>query len=52
MIVLAWLVERTIAVISLVRRIGEEEVVVKSLFGDEWKKWAKVVRYRLIPGIY
>lgn len=51
-IVLVWVVERTIAVISLVRRISQEEAVIKSLFGDEWKNWAKKVRYRLIPGIY
>jgi len=39
-------------VISLLRRINQEEEIVKSLFGDEWKSWAKVVRHRLIPGIY
>ncbi|KAG1719136.1 uncharacterized protein EDB91DRAFT_1089513 [Suillus paluster] len=51
-VMLAWLVERTITVTSLVRRINQEEEVVKSMFGDEWQRWAKVVRYRLIPGIY
>lgn len=51
-VVLAWLLERTITVISLMRRINQEEEVVKSMFGDEWQRWAKVVRYRLIPGIY
>jgi len=51
-ILLAWLLERTITVTSLVRRINQEEEVVKSMFGDEWQRWAKVVRYRLIPGIY
>ncbi|OAX43340.1 hypothetical protein K503DRAFT_862314 [Rhizopogon vinicolor AM-OR11-026] len=51
-IVLACAVERAITVISLLRRINQEEEIVKSLFGDEWKSWAKVVRYRLIPGIY
>lgn len=51
-VLLAWLMERTITVISLVRRINQEEEVVKSMFGDEWQRWAKVVRYRLIPGIY
>lgn len=50
--VLAWMVERTIAMISLVRRINQEEQVMKSLFGDEWKNWARMTRYRLIPGIY
>ncbi|KAG0702395.1 hypothetical protein DFH29DRAFT_805025 [Suillus ampliporus] len=51
-VLLAWLVERTITVTSLMRRINKEEEVVKSMFGDEWRRWAKVVRYRLIPGIY
>jgi len=51
-IVLIWLIERTITAICLVRRISEEEEVVKSNFGDDWKRWAKVVRYQLIPGIY
>jgi protein-S-isoprenylcysteine O-methyltransferase Ste14 len=51
-VLLGWLLERTITVISLVRRINQEEEVVKSMFGDEWRTWAKNVRYRLIPGIY
>ncbi|KAG2128983.1 hypothetical protein DEU56DRAFT_741644 [Suillus clintonianus] len=51
-VLLGWLLERTVTVVSLVRRINQEEEVVKSMFGDEWKRWAKVVRYRLIPGIY
>jgi len=50
--VLLWVVERGIAGLSLLLRINQEEQVVKSHFGDEWKRWAKVVRYRLIPGIY
>ncbi|KAG1805201.1 uncharacterized protein BJ212DRAFT_1486503 [Suillus subaureus] len=52
LVLLAWLLERTITVTSLVRRINQEDEVVKSMFGDEWQRWAKVVRYRLIPGIY
>ncbi|OAX43339.1 ICMT-domain-containing protein [Rhizopogon vinicolor AM-OR11-026] len=50
--VLLWLVEGTTTAISLLLRISQEEQVVKSHFGDEWKRWAKEVRYRLIPGIY
>jgi len=49
---LVWLVERGIATFTLLRRIDQEEQVIKSHFGDEWKRWAKVVKYRLIPGIY
>ena len=51
-VALAWLMERAIAVTSLLRRISHEEEVVKSKFGDEWRNWAKIVRYRVIPGIY
>jgi protein-S-isoprenylcysteine O-methyltransferase Ste14 len=50
--VLVWVVERAIAMVGLLLRVSQEEEVVKAHFGDEWKKWAKVVRYRLIPGIY
>ncbi|KAG1891972.1 hypothetical protein F4604DRAFT_1696661 [Suillus subluteus] len=52
LVLLGWLLERTITVTSLLRRINQEDKVVKSMFGDEWQRWAKVVRYRLIPGIY
>ncbi|KAG1893461.1 uncharacterized protein F5891DRAFT_1196409 [Suillus fuscotomentosus] len=52
LVLLAWLLERTITVTSLVRRINQEEEVVKSMFGDEWQRWANAVRYRIIPGIY
>ncbi|KAG2112102.1 Isoprenylcysteine carboxyl methyltransferase family-domain-containing protein [Suillus clintonianus] len=48
----ALLVERIVAVTSLVCRIGHEDEVMKSISRDEWEDWAKVVRYRLIPGIY
>ncbi|OJA16503.1 hypothetical protein AZE42_11851 [Rhizopogon vesiculosus] len=50
--VLLWLALETAAAISLLLRTSQEEEVVKSHFGDEWKRWAKVVRYRLIPGVY
>ncbi|KAG0696454.1 hypothetical protein DFH29DRAFT_812965 [Suillus ampliporus] len=52
MFVVALLVGGTVNVVSLVRRIREEEEVVKSFSRDEWETWAKVVRYQLIPGIY
>ncbi|KAG0696461.1 Isoprenylcysteine carboxyl methyltransferase family-domain-containing protein [Suillus ampliporus] len=52
MFVVALLAGRTIAMVSLVRKIREEEEVVKSFSGDEWETWAKVVKYWLIPGIY
>ncbi|KAJ8586460.1 hypothetical protein M405DRAFT_823386, partial [Rhizopogon salebrosus TDB-379] len=38
--VLVWLVERSLVAVTLLRRISQEEEVVKSHFGDEWKMWA------------
>ncbi|KAG1726618.1 uncharacterized protein EDB91DRAFT_57624 [Suillus paluster] len=51
-IMLALLAQRIIAITSLVLRIGHEDEMVKSIFKDEWENWAKVVKYRLLPGIY
>ncbi|KAG1801248.1 uncharacterized protein BJ212DRAFT_1286583, partial [Suillus subaureus] len=51
-IVVAWLVEITLLMISVVFRVSQEDQVLKSTFRGEWEKWAKAVRYRLIPGIY
>jgi protein-S-isoprenylcysteine O-methyltransferase Ste14 len=50
--VLVWVVEGAITTMGLLLRVSQEEEVMKAQFGDEWKRWAKVVRYRLIPGIY
>ncbi|KAG0702664.1 Isoprenylcysteine carboxyl methyltransferase family-domain-containing protein [Suillus ampliporus] len=52
LMLLALLMERIVAVISLVCRISHEDEVMKSISRDEWENWAKVVKYRLIPGIY
>jgi len=49
---IALMASRTLAMISVVRRISQEEEVVKSISRDEWERWAKVVKYRLVPGIY
>ncbi|KAG1800437.1 uncharacterized protein HD556DRAFT_1036892 [Suillus plorans] len=50
--VMSWLVGVTFLAIGSVLRVSEEDEALKSAFGDEWARWAKVVRYRLIPGIY
>ncbi|KAG1902583.1 uncharacterized protein F5891DRAFT_1143054 [Suillus fuscotomentosus] len=50
--VVSWLAGITLLVINLVFRVNEEDEALKSAFGDEWTRWAKVVRYRLIPGVY
>ncbi|KAG1804372.1 hypothetical protein EV424DRAFT_304151 [Suillus variegatus] len=50
--VVSWLAGITLLVINIVFRVNEEDEALKSAFGDEWARWAKVVRYRLIPGVY
>ncbi|KAG1747634.1 hypothetical protein EDB19DRAFT_1630819 [Suillus lakei] len=52
MAVVAWLGMATLLIISCVYRVSQEDEVLKSTFGDEWERWAKAVRYRLIPGLY
>ncbi|KAG2342000.1 hypothetical protein BDR05DRAFT_887358 [Suillus weaverae] len=47
-----WLMEITLLMINVVFRVSQEDEVLKSTFRGEWERWAKAVRYRLIPGIY
>lgn len=35
-----------------VERAKVEDQVLKEEFGEEWEKWARVVKYRFIPGLY
>ncbi|KAF9223633.1 hypothetical protein BS17DRAFT_109429 [Gyrodon lividus] len=37
---------------SVFGRMGDEDKVLKRVFGKEWERWAERVRYRLIPGVY
>lgn len=46
------LMGRMIVVASLILRIKYEDEMLKSISRVEWEKWAKVVKYCLIPGIY
>jgi protein-S-isoprenylcysteine O-methyltransferase Ste14 len=52
LVVLIWVVEKVTRMVILPLRVSQEDKLMKAHFGDEWKRWAKVVRYRLIPGIY
>jgi protein-S-isoprenylcysteine O-methyltransferase Ste14 len=52
LVVVAWLTQITILAINIVGRVRQEDEVLKSTFGDDWERWAKVVRYRLVPGVY
>lgn len=38
--------------VGALRRIREEERVLRAKFKGEWEEWAKQVRYQLIPGVY
>ena len=35
-----------------VKRAEAEDQALKEAFGKEWEEWARVVRYRFIPGLY
>ncbi|KAG1779647.1 hypothetical protein EV702DRAFT_80040 [Suillus placidus] len=52
LVAVAWLAGITLVFISCVFRVSQEDKVLKSAFGDEWERWAKAVRYRLVPGVY
>jgi len=36
----------------LAKRAEVEDQVLKKEFGKEWEEWARVVKYRFIPGLY
>lgn len=52
LLVVALVVQLTVLVINIVCRVSQEDEALKLAFGVEWERWAKVVRYRLIPGVY
>lgn len=52
LVVVAWLAQVTLLMINIVGRVSQEDEVLKSAFGDDWERWAKAVRYRLVPGVY
>ena len=37
---------------NLMRRVGEEDRVLRKEFGKEWEAWAGRTRFRLIPFVY
>lgn len=52
LVVVAWLAQMSVAMINVMCRTSQEDEALKLAFGDEWERWAKVVRYRLVPGVY
>ncbi|KAF5343719.1 hypothetical protein D9758_016512 [Tetrapyrgos nigripes] len=39
-------------VLSLLLRIEREDEMMQSVFGEDWKRWSEMVKWRLIPGVY
>ena len=37
---------------QFVKRAETEDQVLRAEFGKEWEEWARVVKYRFIPGLY
>ncbi|KAH7886705.1 hypothetical protein F5I97DRAFT_1038439 [Phlebopus sp. FC_14] len=37
---------------GLFARAAHEDRLMRDQFGEEWNRWARVVRYRIVPGIY
>lgn len=52
LVVMAWLAQVIVLTINVIGRVSEEDKVLKLAFKDEWERWAKAVRYRLVPGVY
>lgn len=52
MIVLPAVVSVGLTLLMYFRRPGVEDDLMRKEFGKKWEEWAKVVRYRLIPGVY
>lgn len=42
----------TMSLISLWRRCGFEDVMLRQKFREEWEEWRKDVPYRICPGVY
>ncbi|KIJ64764.1 hypothetical protein HYDPIDRAFT_89466 [Hydnomerulius pinastri MD-312] len=41
-----------VGIIGLLGRIDGEDCMLHEAFGERWVRWAKRVKYRLIPGVY
>ncbi|KAF9261289.1 hypothetical protein L218DRAFT_870321, partial [Marasmius fiardii PR-910] len=47
-----WIALVNIENVIVTLRIPEEEKELKRGYGNEWEEWSKVVKYRMIPGLY
>lgn len=41
-----------LAGVTVPSRVVDEDKMLHKEFGEEWERWSRRVRYRLIPGIY
>lgn len=42
----------SMSLVSLWRRCGFEDEMLRKKFGEDWEKWRKDVPYRICPGVY
>ncbi|KAI0667640.1 hypothetical protein C8Q78DRAFT_1071742 [Trametes maxima] len=47
-----WLSYNLHIVVMLFPRMRSEDEVLRKQFGDQWRQWAKITPYKLVPGIY
>ncbi|KAH7927990.1 hypothetical protein BV22DRAFT_1103312 [Leucogyrophana mollusca] len=48
----AWATQCALTISVLFSRTKREDVMLKEHFGEVWEKYARRVRYRLVPGVY
>ncbi|KAK7026039.1 hypothetical protein VNI00_015766 [Paramarasmius palmivorus] len=48
----SWIGTFGVTLIILILRVGPEDEVVRTQFGEQWKEWSKTVKYKLIPWVY
>ncbi|KAF9231819.1 hypothetical protein BU15DRAFT_55695 [Melanogaster broomeanus] len=48
----AWAGFFVVGLSATLRRMPEEDRMLKRAFGKDWERWAERVRYRLVPGVY
>ncbi|KAG0702113.1 hypothetical protein DFH29DRAFT_999611 [Suillus ampliporus] len=48
----AWLLQLTLSIVLSRARAFSEDAMLRKHFEEEWDRWSKRVRYRLIPGVF
>ncbi|KAL0576314.1 erg24, C-14 sterol reductase [Marasmius crinis-equi] len=51
-LILFWIGSLLRHMVFLTIRIEDEDELLRKEFGEKWEKWRKVVRYKLVPGVY